>query len=192
MSMQAPRAVLYSSASAQRFPDTSGTAFAQLQHLPRGFRAFPDLFRVAARCCLQCLGTFRALSGRFREVSGHSPRRRGFRNNARKVPKVSGRCGCHDDVRTTPQARCRRCAEVHFRVQILLSTKISTRKLFDVRNMSKYPEGFRNDKDSVDRLRIFNFYFPRVVRALVDARHCQELYVSLTGLLNKWVEPVSQ
>jgi len=124
-------------------------------------------------------------------IIAHSPRRRGFRNNARKVPKVSGRCGCHDDVRTTPQARCRRCAEVHFRVQILLSTKISTRKLFDVRNMSKYPEGFRNDKDSVDRLRIFNFYFPRVVRALVDARHCQELYVSLTGLLNKWVEPVS-
>ena len=123
-----------------------------LQQLPRGFRAFPDLFRVAARCYPQCLGTFRALSGRFREVSGHCPQRRGFWDNARKLPKVSGRRGCRDDVRTTARTRCRRCAEVHFCVQILLSTKISTRKLFDVRNVRKCPEGFRNDKDSVRRV----------------------------------------
>ena len=179
MSMQAPHAVLYSSASAPRFRDTFGTASARLQQLPRGFRAFPDLFRVTAWCCLQCLGTFRALSGRFCEVSGHGPRCRGFRDNAQKVPKVSERCGCRDNVQTTTPTRCRRCVEVDFHVQILVWTKISTRKLFDVRNVRKYPEGFRNDKDSVwrvpywkyaDRLRIFNFYFLRVVHALVDAR----------------------
>jgi len=59
------------------------------------------------------------------------------------------RCGCRDDLRTTTRTRCRRCAEVHFRIQILLSTKILRRKLFDVRNVRKYPEWFRNDKNSV-------------------------------------------
>ena len=121
----------------------------------------------------------RDLSECFREVSGHCPWQRGFRDNTRKVPKISRTCGCRDNVRTTARTRCQRCAEVHFRIQILLSANISTRKLFDVRNVRKYPEGFRNDKDSVwrvpywkyaDRLRIFNFYFPRVVHALVDAR----------------------
>ena len=152
MSMQAPCPLLYSSASAPRFRDTFGTASARLQQHPQGFRAFPYLFSVATRFCPQCLGTFCALSGRFREVSGHCPRRRGFRDNARKVMKISGRCGCRDDVRTTTRTRCRRCAEVHFHVQILLSTKILTRKLFDVRNVRKYPEGFRNNKNSMRRV----------------------------------------
>jgi len=83
--MQAQRAVLYSSASAPRFLDTFGIASAQLQHLLQGFRVFPDLFRIAARCCPQCLATLRTLSGRFREVSGHCPWRRGFQDNAQKV-----------------------------------------------------------------------------------------------------------
>ena len=120
MSMQAPRAVLHSSASAPRFLDTFGTSSTRLQHLPRGFRAF-----------LICSASLRDVRNASRP-SAHFPdaftkfrdtvcSAEAFGTTHRRCRRFPEGADVRDDVQTTARSRCRRCAEFHFRFQILHS-----------------------------------------------------------------------
>jgi len=143
MSMQAPRAVLHSSASAPRFLDTFGTSSTRLQHLPRGLRAF--------LICSASLRDVRNASG----PSAHFPDAfTKFRDTV-----------CSAEAFGTTHRRCRRFPEGADVVtmsrrqhgqdaegvrKFISASKFCTRsismhKLFDVQNLRKYPEGFRND-----------------------------------------------
>ena len=90
----------------------------------------------------------RVLSGRFPKHSQSCPQRGSLQDRLRKMRKHWRQAGCPDDVRRTMQTVCRRCPEIHFRIQILLWTKISTRKIRSLPKAPKRVEAFRGDKDS--------------------------------------------
>ena len=94
-----------------------------------GFRSasaprFPETFRVHGFCLpsRSC-----PLHGGFQERCGSVTERRDT---------------CPHDVRTTMQTSCRRCQEVHFRVQILIETKIWTRTFCPLPKVQKRREVF--------------------------------------------------
>ena len=110
---------------------------------PDDSRQLPDQLHVGSSLAPNVLGTVRVLSGRFPEHSRSCLQCGSLQDCLQKMRKHSRQAGCRDDVRRTMQTVCRRCPEVHFRIQILLWTKISTRK---IRSLPK--EAFRGNKDS--------------------------------------------
>ena len=111
--------------------------------LPRGFciastwlpsdpgdsRQLPDRLHVGSSLAPAVFGTVRVLSRRFPKYSWCCPRCGSLLDRLRKVRKHWGQSGCPDDDRTTMLTAYRRCHKVHFRIQILVWTKISTRKI---------------------------------------------------------------
>ena len=125
---------------------------------------FLETFRVASACLRKAPRTAEA-----------------FRSGGGRGGSVTEKAGCPDDVRTTMQTSCQRCQEVHFRVQILIETKIWTLTFCPLPKVRKRWEVFRNDKDSEQNLsricgevaewmQIYSIWIPCLVHALVDAR----------------------
>ena len=123
-------------------------ASAWLPNDPDDSRQLPDQLHVGSSLAPNVFGIVRVLSGRFPKHSRSCPQRGSLRDRLRKMRKHWRQAGCPDDVRRTMQTVCRRCPEVHFRIQILLWTKISTRKIRSLPKAPKRAEAFRGDKDN--------------------------------------------
>ena len=123
-------------------------ASAWLPNDPDDSRQLPDQLHVGSSLAPNVFGTVRVLSGRFPKHSRSCPQRGSLQDRLRKMRKHWRQAGCPDDVRRTMQTVCRRCPEVHFRIQILLWTKISTRKIRSLPKAPKRAEAFRGDEDS--------------------------------------------
>ena len=116
--------------------------------LPDDSRQLPDQLHVGSWLAPDVFGTVRVLSGMFPKHSRSCPQCGNLQNRLRKMRKHWRQAGCPEDVRRTMQTVCRRCPEVNFRIQILLWTKISTRKICSLPKAPKRAEAFRGDKDS--------------------------------------------
>ena len=123
-------------------------ASAWLPNDPDDSRQLPDQLHVGSSLALNVFCTVRVLSGRFPKHSRSCPQRGSLQHRLQKMRKHWRQAGCPDDVRRTMQTVCRRCPEVHFRIQILLWIKISTRKIRFLPKAPKRAEAFRGDKDS--------------------------------------------
>ena len=123
-------------------------ASAWLPKDPDDSRQLPDQLHVGSSLAPHVFGTVRVLSGRFPKHSRSCPQRGSLQDSLRKMWKHWRQAGCPDDARRTMQTVCRRCPEVHFRIQILLWTKISTRTIRSLPEAAKRAEAFRGDKDS--------------------------------------------
>ena len=123
-------------------------ASAWLPNDPDDSRQLPDQLHVGSSLAPNVFGTVRVLSGRFPKHSRSCPQRGSFQDRLRKMRKHWRQAGCPDDVLRIMQTVCLRCPEAHFRIQILLSTKISTRKICSLPKAPKRAEAFRGDKDS--------------------------------------------
>ena len=144
------------------WPIYTRTGSALSWNLPRGFRVasaclpgdpsdsrqLPDQFHVGSSLAPDVFGTVRVLSGRCPKHSRSCSQCRSLQDRLQKTRKPWRQAGCPDDVRTTMRTDCRRRHEVHFRIQILLWTKISTRKIRPLPKAPKRAEAFRGDKDS--------------------------------------------
>ena len=120
-------------------------ASAWLPNDPDDSRQLPDQLHVGSSLAF---GTVRVLSRRFPKHSRSCPQRGSLRDCLGKMRKHWRQAGCPADVRRTMQTACRRCPEVHFRIQFLLWTKISMRKIRSLPKAPKRAEAFRGDKDS--------------------------------------------
>ena len=89
----------------------------------------PDQSYVGSSLAPNVFGTVRVLSGRFPKHSRSCPQRGSLQDRLRKMRKHWRQAGCPDNVHRTMQTVCRRCPKVHFHIQILLWTKILTRKI---------------------------------------------------------------
>ena len=118
-------------------------ASAWLPSDPYDSRQLPDQLHVGSSLAPNVFGTVCMLSGRFPKHSRSCPQRKASRI-------VCGRCGSTEDRRDvlTSAGQCRQSAEVHFRIQILLWTKISMQKIRSLLKALKRAEAFRGDKDS--------------------------------------------
>ena len=94
---------------------------------PDDSRQLPDQLHVGSSLAPNVFGTVRVLSGRFPKHSRSCLQRGSLQDRLRKMRKHWRQAGCPDYVRRAMQTVCRRCPEVHFCIQILLWTKISTR-----------------------------------------------------------------
>ena len=152
--------------------------------LPHGFRVasawlpndlddswqLPDQLYVGSSLAPNVFGTVHVLSGRFPKHLRSCPQSGSPQDRLRKMRKHWRKAGRHDDVRRTKQTVCRRCPEVHFRIQILLWTKISTRKICSFPKAPKraeaWNESFRNMRTGCRIMLIYKFCIPHLVRAL--------------------------
>ena len=123
-------------------------ASAWLPNDPDDSQQLHDQLHVGSSLVPDVFGTVRVLSGRFPKHSRSSPQCGSLQDRLRKMRKHWRQAGCPGDVRRTMQTVCRRCPEVHFRIQILLWTKISTRKVRSLPKAPKRAQGFRGYKDS--------------------------------------------
>ena len=123
-------------------------ASAWLPSDPDDSRQLPDQLHVGSSLAPNVFGTVCVLSRRFPKYSRSCPQCGSLQDRLRKMRKPWRKAGCPDDVRRTMQTVCRRCHEVHFRIQILLWTKISTRKICPLQKVPKCAEAFQCDKDS--------------------------------------------
>ena len=112
-------------------------ASAWLPNDPDDSRQLPDQLHVGSSLAPNAFGTVRVLSGRFPKHSRSGPQRGSLQDCLGKMRKHWRQAGCPDDVGRTMQTACRRCPEVHFRIQILLWTKILMRK---IRSLPKAPK----------------------------------------------------
>ena len=123
-------------------------ASAWLPYDPDDSRQLPDQLHYGSSLAPNVFGTVRVLSGMLPKHSRSCPQRGSLQDRLRKMRKHWRQAGCHDGVRRTMQTVCRRCPEVHFRIQILIWTKISTRKIRSLAMAPKRAGAFRGDKDS--------------------------------------------
>ena len=123
-------------------------ASAWLPNHPNDSRQLPEQLHVGSSLAPNAFGIVRVLAGRFPKHSQSCPQRGSLQDQLRKMRKHWRQAGCPGDVRRIMQTACRRCPEVHFCIQILLWTKISTRKIRFLPKAPKRGEAFRGDTES--------------------------------------------
>ena len=154
--------------------------------LPRGFRAFPDLFRDVVRNASGPSARFPDAFEKFRDTfrgaeafGTTSGRCRRFQEGADVVTMTGRQYGQDADGERKFISASKFCSRPKIRRgNFLMSGSCgNTRKGLGMTVCGGYQE-------YAERLRIFNFYFPHVVRALVDAQFYQHISL-MTSLLTQ-------